>query len=443
MSPRVEALVAAAVLALCAAWSPALNALWLIPVLVVALPTLLVWRFRDLFGVAALAGAGAVLGLAAHGLAQPVFFVLAWRRGESPLWLLTGAFVASVPFALVAWVLAQTGWGEESALALAFASAASSAFLVAVWGRSWMGRDLRWIPAAIALLAVVMAAVTLPGEGPAVPAHAALTRAQDPVERLHDLLRRRAAGDPRAGYAAAGHWVTAFGADLDTLRFVCPRHGLFPGREEAELVALGERACRAAGAHAEEALEIVGDDPRLQAIASELRASLGVVEAGAPQWLLATYGRASSRPEGWDAFNRRLDFREPLPAKRRGLRGMGPGRLLVAPAHDLGSFALTSITKRGGLRYYVDVPTPAGPPPRRLTLVGASRRGLRLELQGGNGEVLRWGCQGEPSPEFVPMPDAFCAGEPGTVTLELAGRLSALDTIRIRGEFAIRSLHGS
>ncbi len=447
MSPKVEAILAATVLSLCAAASPSLNAVLLLPVLLVALVVMLPWKLRSAFGLAALALLGAVLGAASHGFAQAIFFLLAWRRGESLLWLLTGVGFTAVPFALVAWALGQTGWVEESALAASFAGAGSAAFLVASWGRRGMGRDLRWIPAAVAFLAVVTAVVTVPGTapvaGPALPAHAGWEPSADPIDRLEELLRRRAAGDAQAGYEAAAHWLLAFGADLDTLRFVCPRFGFYPGAGEREQIELGKRACALTQGRAEEALERVGEDPRLRSVASELRMSLGIDDDHAPEWLRAIYGRGELRVDSWDELNRRLDFREPFPAKRRGLRGMGPGRLLVAPAHDLDSFALTSITKRGGHGYYVDVEMPKGPAPSQLQLSGASRRGIRLELFGPGGEVLRWGCGLKPSPHHVSMPEAFCAGEPGTVTLELGERLQALRLIRLRGEFAIRELRAS
>ncbi|MEO1174743.1 MAG: hypothetical protein AAFX94_22225, partial [Myxococcota bacterium] len=370
------------------------QALWLfLPLSVVAVPS----RTAHL---AAAFFTGVFLGLSpVYGICHLAFTALVFSRRGNRWAVAAGLVLAVGPFALVASALAYTGWIEEASRAVAMGSAVSLGILVAAWARHFTPPRL---PAALAVVALILVAWVGPLPARQWPAYLDLESSDDPTAaQLLALLQRGAAGDLAAANAAVGLWVRDFDADLPTVRQHCPKLGWISLGGESPLSVLGADACHAVKLLPEHALNATAGIR----FRSELLAETGVVDENAPDWLLQITGRTPLVYGDWDEFNRQLDFEWPRPPRVRGLRGQGAGTMRTSYATDLNSFTLTTVTKTGGTGYSVDVPLPPQPL-RALVFRGVSRRGLLLEAKLANGDAVLWGCgvSGESNP---PMPESI------------------------------------
>lgn len=393
------------------------------------------WVLR---GVALLAGFGLGLG-GLWGLPQILVLGALMTKPGRRFSSMIAIGVAAGPLVLVAAALMKTGWSDEAWWALHLASGVSLGVLLVLWsdetvawGRSQLGFGL----VGLALVAV------LPLPAATWPVYRDLDGSGENPAALLKLLRRGAAGEPRSGYAAAGLWLERYEADVATLRSICPLHGFSPGGG-GSYEALGRAGCGALRDLPEEGAATLreSESPSLRRLAAELRAQAGHIDADTPAWLLSILNRNERRPQSWSAFNRRADFTVPTPARVRGIRAQGAGRLIVAHAFDLEDFALTSVTKHGGHGLSATLETPTQQTLEVLNLEGVARRGLHLTVYGSDGKRLRWGCGLESGADSEPLPQTICEGVPDEARLDVGQRLpGGVDRIVITGEYAIRRL---
>ncbi|MEM6531518.1 MAG: hypothetical protein AAF654_02790 [Myxococcota bacterium] len=425
MSVRAEAGVVASALVVGAVFASSSQALLLIvPLVLCALP-----------GRPARAGAGflvgAILGLTPlYGLPHVAVATAVLIRGRHRWEVLGAVLLAAGPFALVAAALAHTGWLAEAARALAMGSSGVLGVLTCAWVINAMPFRTK---AAGVIAACVAIGIAVPLPAPQWPAYIELRPSDDATpENLRAMLRRAAAGDVTAGHGAVGLWVDAFDADLTTVRANCPELGWLPSWGDTPYAELGAKACALANELPERALEA---DAGIR-FRSELLAETGRIDRTAPTWLMQVTGRAPATYDSREQFNRELNFERPRPPRVRGFASQGAGRMAVSYAEDLQSFALTTATKTGGIGFYIEVPVPKELV-RELVLEGVSRRGLAVEV------VLddvwwMWGCfvSGE---KAVSMPGGICTGRPGQARW-VFDEPKRISTLRLRGEFALKSL---
>lgn len=389
-------------------------------------------------GVALLAGFGLGLG-GLWGLPQALVLGALMTKSGRRLPCMVAIGVAAGPLLLVAAALMKTGWRDEARWALELAGGVSLGVLLVLWSDEVLALARARVGLGLVGLALVAA---LPLPAATWPVYVEFDGSGEDPAALLELLRRGAAGERRSGYAAAGLWLERYEADVVTLRSVCPRYGFSPGGG-GRYEALGRAACVALQGLPEEGAATLAKSTSsaLRRLAAELRAQAGHIDADTPAWLLSILNRGEGRPPSWSDFNRRADFTVPTPARVRGIRAQGAGRLIVAHAFDLEDFALTSVTKHGGHGLSATLETPKQQTLEALNLEGVARRGLHLTVYGSDGKRLRWGCGLEPSAESEPLPKKMCEGGPDTARLDVGQRLpGGVDRIVITGEYAIRKL---